>query len=167
MNLSAALANEFKHESVNTRKMLECLPFEKAAWKPHEKSFTLISLATHIARIPQWVDRIISADSFDVGTANAIPKLAPIQNLNELLLFFDKNCSDALKGLELTSEEVLMKQWTLRQGDKIFFTLPKAAVIRNMGFNHSYHHRGQLSVYLRLLNIPLPGIYGPSADETR
>lgn len=156
---------EFKQEMAKTRKMLERVPFDKATWKPHDKSSTLVSLATHVARVPTWVERVITRDEFDVAAPNAFPKIEQLTDTKQLLAYFDKNCSDAVKSLEGASDETLMKPWIFRRGEQVFFNMPKAAVIRNMAFNHQYHHRGQLSVYLRMLDVPVPGMYGPSADE--
>jgi uncharacterized damage-inducible protein DinB len=165
MAVKDGMLMELKHEAANTRKMLERVPFEKAAWKPHEKSHSLSSLATHIARLPTWVERVITRDEFDPSVPGAFPKIDPPTTTQELLAFFDKNIADATKSFEGASDEILMKPWTFHRGEQVFFTLPKVAAIRNMGFSHTYHHRGQLSVYLRLLDVPIPGMYGPSADE--
>jgi uncharacterized damage-inducible protein DinB len=165
MAMKDGMLREFKHEMEGTRKMLERVPFENRAWKPHDKSHELHALSTHIARIPTWVERVMSRDDFDMAAPNAFPKYEPINNTQELLALLDKNSAVAIKELEGASDETLMKPWTFRAGDHVIFTLPKAAVIRNMAFNHQYHHRGQLSVYLRLLEVPVPGMYGPSADE--
>ena len=162
MALNIALLKELEHEAAKTRKMLERVPMEKADWKPHEKSYSLGSLAIHIARLPSWVERVNTSDEFDVAKG-VLPKLPG--NSEELLTFFDTNIAAATRNLQGATDELLMKPWTFRNGERIIFTAPKVSVIRNMGLNHIYHHRGQLSVYLRLLNIPVPGMFGPSADE--
>jgi uncharacterized damage-inducible protein DinB len=167
MAIKDGMLMEFKHEMIGTRKMLERVPFEKENFKPHEKSHALVALASHVARIPTWVGRVIGRDEFDVAVPNAFPKYEPITNTSELLAMYDKNCADAIKELENVSDEAMMKPWTFKAGEHVILNLPKAAVIRNMAFNHQYHHRGQLSVYLRLLDVPVPGMYGPSADEAR
>jgi uncharacterized damage-inducible protein DinB len=167
MALNTSLLMELKHEAGNTRKMLERVPYDNPTWKPHDKSSTLASLAAHIARLPVWVERIITKDEFDVTAPNAFPKVETPKTSKELLDIFDTNIAVVSKYLEQASDETLMKPWTFRMGDKVFFTLPRIAAIRDMAFSHSYHHRGQLSVYLRLLNVPIPGMYGPSADEPR
>ncbi len=166
MNINEALIMEFRHEMANTRKILERVPYDKASWKPHEKSSSLTSLAFHIARIPQWVERVMTHEEFDVTAPGAFPKLDYPTNTSELLTFLDKNNSTALQHLEKAGNEELRKDWKFHRAGQVLFNLPRVATIRNMAFNHQYHHRGQLSVYLRLLNVPIPGMYGPSADET-
>ena len=165
MAMNTGLIMELKHEAANTRKMLERVPYEKATWKPHEKSHSLASLAAHIARLPVWVERIVTKDEFDVAAPNAFPKVQTPMTSKEMLEIFDTNIAAATKHLENLTDELYMKPWVFRRGEQVFMNLPKAAAIRNMAFNHVYHHRGQLSVYLRLLNVPIPGMYGPSADE--
>lgn len=158
---------ELKHEAANTRKMLERVPFDKATWKPHEKSKSLVELADHITRVLAWVERAITKDEFDMGVPGAFPKLELPKNTEELLKSLDSKVATGTKHLEAATDDVLMKPWVFRNGSNIIFTMPRAAVIRNMALNHMYHHRGQLSVYLRLLDVPVPGMFGPSADEQR
>ncbi len=165
MAMNTGMVMEFKHEMANTRKMIERVPYEHRAWKPHEKSHEISSLATHIARVPTWIGRVVNATEIDLGAPNAFPKVEAPANKEELLALFDKNSAEALKHLEDASDEALMTPWTLRNGENVYYTMPRAAVIRNMALNHQYHHRGQMSVFLRLLDIPVPGMYGPSADE--
>ncbi len=167
MAIKDGMLMEFKHEMGNTRKMLERVPFEKENYKPHEKSHALVALASHVARIPTWVGRVICRDDFDMAVPNAFPKYEPITNTAELLAMYDANCAEAIKAFEGASDEAMMAPWTFKAGEHVIFTLPRAAAIRTMGMNHQYHHRGQLSVYLRLLDVPVPGMYGPSADEAR
>jgi uncharacterized damage-inducible protein DinB len=167
MAIGNGIIMELKHEAVNTRKMLERVPFEKATWKPHEKSTGLVPLAAHVARVLSWVERAMTKDEFDMGVPGAFPKIELPKNTAELLQGLDNNVAQAIKHLESATDEVLMKPWTFRNGDHVIFTMPKAAVVRNMALNHMYHHRGQLSVYLRLLDVPVPGMFGPSADEKR
>lgn len=162
MSLNKALIAELKDESINTKKILERVPAEKYDWAPHEKSTKLGRLATHIAEIPVWVERIVDADGFDFGgkfTAN-------IAESNEALLkIFAEKQEAAIKTLEAATDEKLNELWTIKSGEMVVAQLPKKVALRKIAFNHLYHHRGQLSVYLRLLNIPIPGMYGPSADE--
>ena len=158
-----ALLAELKHEASNTRKMLQRVPSDNLQWKPHEKSFSIGYLASHIANIPVWTGRIIEADEFDFGKTNfTTPQGVSAEDIVEK---FDKNLADAIKILEATSDDELNKPWSMRNGDHVFFTTPKKVNLRNFLLNHVVHHRGQLSVYLRLLDIPVPGMYGPSADE--
>ena len=163
MSLNAALIGELKQESVNTRKMLERVPTDKLDWQPHEKSMKLERLATHIAELPIWFERIINANDFDFATA--VFKREPKESSEAIVKLFDERLASAIKALESASNENLNDSWTFRRGEQIIFQMPKKVALRSMGFNHIYHHRGQLSVYLRLLDIPVPGMYGPSADE--
>jgi uncharacterized damage-inducible protein DinB len=164
MPINTALLAELKHEAANTRKMIERVPTDKLEWRPHEKSMTIGRLATHIADIPIWFDRIINANEFDFATA--VFNRETKENTEAILQLFDKRLEEAVGILESASDETLNALWTLRRGDHIFFQLPRKATLRNFSYNHIYHHRGQLSVYLRLLDIAVPGMYGPSADET-
>jgi uncharacterized damage-inducible protein DinB len=164
MDIKKAFINEINHEAANTRKVLERIPLDKLTWKPHEKSSDLLRLAKHVASIYSWVSRALTTNEMDFSKGRPAP--APDFNTTEeLLAILDKHVSQALKDIENASPETFMEMWTMRDGDKIYFTIPKAAVIRNMSLNHLVHHRGQLSVYLRLLNVPVPGLYGPTADE--
>ncbi|HEX5153495.1 MAG TPA: DinB family protein [Parafilimonas sp.] len=163
MSMNAALIGELKHESTNTRKMLERVPNDKLDWQPHEKSMKLERLATHIAELPIWFERIINSNEFDFATA--VFNREPKESTEDIVKLFDERLANAVKALESASDENLNDPWTFRRGELIVFQLPKKVALRSMGFNHIYHHRGQLSVYLRLLDIPVPGMYGPSADE--
>jgi uncharacterized damage-inducible protein DinB len=163
MSLNTALVAELKYEAVNTRKMIERVPTGKLEWRPHEKSMTIGRLATHIAEIPVWCERIITAEQFDFATANI--SRASKENTDAILQVFDETLSQALAILESASDDTLNAIWTLRRGDHKIFQVPRKVSLRNFGYNHIYHHRGQLSVYLRLLDIAVPGMYGPTADE--
>ena len=163
MSQKDALVAELKNEARNTRKILEKLPAEKFAWRPHDKSMTLGRLAAHIAEIPVWINRTLEAPVFDFGTAVLSRETYPDQQT--LLQVFEEKQAAAIRALENAGDEMLSEQFTVRRGEQIVFQLPKKVMIRNFAFNHLVHHRGQLSVYLRLLDIPVPGMYGPSADE--
>lgn len=163
ITLGQALAAELKKEAVSTRKMLERFPDGHADWQPHEKSMSLGRLASHVAELPMWVGVTIKEDELDFAKTDYKP--AQLTTAAELVEHFDKNLNEALQFLQTVEDEALMHDWRLRNGDQIYFEMPKMAVIRSMAFNHLYHHRGQLSVYLRLKDVPLPGAYGPSADE--
>ena len=163
MAINQALLAELKNEAGNTRKMLERVPTDKLSWKPHEKSMTLGRLATHIAQIPAWIGRVINQNEFDF--AKHPYKADVAENTEQLLKIFDDTLAENITILESADDEVLNTPWTLQRGNHIFFTLPRKVVLRTMAFNHLLHHRGQLSVYLRLSGIPVPGMYGPSADE--
>ena len=163
MPINTALVAELKQEAMNTRKMIERVPTAKLEWRPHEKSMTIGRLATHIADLPAWFGRIISVDEFDFATA--VFNRETKENTEAILQLFDKRLGEAVRVLEAASDETLNAVWTLRRGDQILFQVPRKVNLRNFAFNHVYHHRGQLSVYLRLLDIAVPGMYGPSADE--
>lgn len=158
MAINTSLLAEFKHEAGNTRKMIERVPGDQLEWRPHEKSMTIGRLATHIADIPVWFTRIISADEFDFATAvfNRDGK----ENTEAILQLFDQRVNEAVDILGSANDETLNAIFTLRRGDHIFSQLLRKVTLRNFSYNHIYHHRGQLSVYLRLLDIPVPGMYG-------
>jgi uncharacterized damage-inducible protein DinB len=160
--LSKALLPEFDQEMQTLRRTLERLPEDKLTWKPHQKSMTLGQLATHLATMGQWAEAIAGMDSFDVSTAPPNPDL---KSRAEILSSFDASTASARKAIAATSDAAMMTPWTLRSGDKTIFTLPRIAVFRAFILNHLIHHRGQFSVYLRLNDVPVPSIYGPSADE--
>ena len=163
MSLSEPIAAELRREAATTRRMLERVPEDKLAWRPHEKSMTLGRLAGHIAELPRLVVSTVTQDEVDFAAGNFQPFTA--SNVPELLEKFDKNISAAAEALEGQPDEHLLKTWRLRRGEQVIFELPRVAVLRSMGLNHIIHHRGQLSVYLRLLDVPLPSVYGPTADE--
>lgn len=162
MAVNTALIGELQTEAAATRKVLERIPTEKFDWKPHEKSMTMKSLAAHVANMFSWVAPTLETDELDFAKGFEEPSPA---NTEELLALFDENVALATAGLQRTDDEAFMKNWTLRDGEKVFFTMPKIQVLRGMVFNHIVHHRGQLSVYLRMNDIAVPGVYGPSADE--
>ncbi len=164
MELRNGLMAEIKHEAASTRKILERVPLDKLTWKPHEKSMELGKIAKHVASIYSWISRAITTDELDFAKGRP-PQPPDFKTTAELLAILDHNVNQALKDVETTSNETFMKPWSLREGEKVYMTMPKAAVVRNLALNHSVHHRGQLSVYLRLLNVPVPGMYGPTADE--
>ena len=154
---------ELKMETASTRKILERVPVEKNDWKPHEKSMKLGNLAAHVAELPGWIAMTMVTDEFDVSTMNYKPNIS--QSTKELLAVLDENVNKALSALENSTDEDLEKMWTLRNGEHIIFAMPRKAVLRSSSLSHQYHHRAQLGVYLRLLDIPVPGIYGPSYDD--
>lgn len=165
MDLKTSLLNEIKHEATITRRMLELVPFDKATWKPHEKSMEMQKLAKHIASIPTWVSRIVTTNEMDFAKGRPSP-VADLKNTADLLALFDANTAQAVKDVEATTSEALMQTWTMRDGEKVFYSHPRVAIIRNMAQNHNVHHRGQLSVYLRLSGVLLPSVYGSTADVT-
>lgn len=163
MKIKDTFISELEEESKSTQKMLEIIPDEKLMWQPHEKSMTLCRLATHIAELPGWISSIMEYDELDFGKENYKAKI--VKTNSELLDIFNQNYNRAMKSLKETDDEVFMKNWTLRKNETIYFTLPKIVCLRSFCLNHLYHHRGQLTVYLRLLNIPIPNSYGPTADK--
>ena len=163
MPLKTALIGELKNESSMTQKILEKVPLDKKDWRPHEKSMTVGRLATHIAQIPHWISDIINEAEYDFATRPYVSNTAVSQE--ELMQIFREKLDGAIKDLESVEDEALEQKWSVRSGEQIYFTLPKKIAIRSWGFSHLFHHRGQLSVYLRLLDVPVPGMYGPSADE--
>jgi uncharacterized damage-inducible protein DinB len=161
--MKTALLAELKHEAANTRKMIERVPTEKLEWRPHAKSMTIGRLATHIAELPVWFERILTIDEFDF--AKAVFGRDTKENTEMILRLFDERLGEAVSILEHTDDETLNGQWNARRNEQLILQLPKKVALRNFAYNHLYHHRGQLSVYLRLLDIGVPGMYGPSADE--
>lgn len=162
MKHSQILLAEIKQEAIATRKLLELVPFDKKEFKPHEKSMTLLRLATHVAEISGWWKECLLQDELDFAKGNGEPKV--INSTADLVALHDKHILQAEKILNEVNEDEFAKPWTMRAGETIFFTKCKSEVVRTWCMNHLYHHRAQLDVYLRLLNVPLPGVYGPSAD---
>ncbi len=162
MTFADALLPEFDHEMSTTRRMLDRVADEHLAFRPHAKSWTLAELATHVASIPTWVPSIITQAMFD---ATGVPTPTAVASRVELLQRFDTAVTDARSALTGRVEAELLAPWTLRHEGRDIFTMPKGAVLRSFVLNHGIHHRGQLSVYLRLRDIPVPSVYGPSADE--
>jgi len=163
MSATQILLAELKQEAANTKKVLERIPMDKYSWKPHEKSMTLGRLAVHIAEMPEWLTMTLTTDELDFGKGKYKPTV--VNTSEELMDIYETKLAAAVQSLEAATEEDLNKLWCLKNGGHVIFTLPKAAVIRSMVFNHIVHHRAQLGVYLRLLDIPIPGMYGPSADD--
>lgn len=166
MALKHALLPEYDHEMGTTRRLLERVPEADLAWKPHEKSFTLGQLAGHIANILHWAGVTCDRSEFDVATAGEDARPKQPASVAELLKTFDDNVKSARATIDAQTDAALFATWTLRNGAQEMFTMPKIAVLRSFVMNHLIHHRGQLSVYLRLRNVPLPSIYGPTADES-
>jgi len=167
MSISETLLPELENEMASTRKMLERVPDGKWGWKPHAKSFSMGDLAGHIANLASWSEMVITSDSFDVAPGGQRPaKRQGPQNNQQLLAEFDANVAKAAASLKGTDDAQLAKPWSLLWGGQPIFTMPKSEVLRSSVMSHSIHHRGQLSIYLRLNDIPMPGMYGPSADES-
>jgi uncharacterized damage-inducible protein DinB len=168
MTIGQMMLGEFDQEMQNTRKTLERCPDDKWNWKPHEKSGTVGWLAGHVATMPGWIPVTLTTDQLDYapvdGPAYTPPKT---DNRKELLAEFDKNVAEARAALSTVSDQEIMKPWKLLAGGQEIFTMPRVACLRGMVLNHIIHHRAQLTVYFRLLNIAVPGLYGPSADEAQ
>ncbi len=162
MKQSEILLAEVKQEAIATRKLLELVPFEKADYKPHEKSMTLLRLATHVAEISGWWKECLLDEELDFAKGDHKPKV--LTSTADIVALHDKHILQAEKILTEISEDEFAKPWTMRAGETIFFTKCKSEVVRTWCMNHLYHHRAQLDVYLRLLDVLLPGVYGPSAD---
>jgi uncharacterized damage-inducible protein DinB len=164
--INQALLPEFDMEMANTRKTLERVPDDKLGWKPHEKSMTMGRLAGHLAELPTWGQTTIANDSHDIAPAGAPPQPAmTAKSRQETLDAFDKNVASMRAAIAGASDDQLMKPWSLLKGGQTLMTMPKIAVLRGFVMNHAIHHRAQLGVYLRLNDIAVPSIYGPSADE--
>ena len=162
VSLIPMLEKEMEQEAQTTRKMLARVSADKFDWSPHPKSMTLRRLATHVAELPSWVQMILTTEELDFAANPYQP--VQVNSTAELLAYFEKCLADGKAQLAEASEDQLWENWTLRNGEEIYSTDPKADVIR-MTYCQIVHHRAQLGVYLRLLDIPIPGSYGPSADE--
>jgi uncharacterized damage-inducible protein DinB len=159
-SISLAFIAELEAELPTTRRLLERVPSDRAAWKPHPKSFSLGHLAQLVARMPGWLVFTMRETALDLSGAQPYS----LEKTETLLAEFDRNAQQARETLAGARDEDYRVPWTLKAGDRVFFTLPRLAVMRQ-NVNHLIHHRGQLSVYLRLVDVPLPSIYGPTADE--
>jgi uncharacterized damage-inducible protein DinB len=157
------LIEEFEHEAATTRKHLERLPNDKLDWRPHQKSFSAAGLASHIVDCISWTESIFDLDEFDFDPATYKPYQA--NSTDDLLRTFDEKIKIGKQVLAGANDASLRQPWPLKIKGKVWFKKPRASVFRDFVLSHIIHHRGQFSVYLRLLDIPVPGSYGPSADE--
>lgn len=162
MTIIEMFSKELEDEAKTTRRMLECIPNDRYGWQPHEKSMTIERLANHIAELPSWIGMALFADELDFSSSPYQP--TKITNTEELLKFFEKTVEVGRKDLAKGTDDLLPQKWVLRDGDQIFQETTKGDTVR-MAFSQIIHHRAQLGVYLRLLNVPIPGSYGPSADD--
>jgi uncharacterized damage-inducible protein DinB len=162
MTLSESFLAELQQEAATTRRLLEGIPEDKLAWKPHGKSMTIGRLAGHLAELPKLVTPALQMDELDLASGNYTPLDAG--KVSELLAAFDENIASASALLKAQSDERLQDSWTMRMGDHRIYEGTRMGAIRTLCLNHILHHRGQLSVYLRLLDVPLPSVYGPTAD---
>jgi len=163
MSMIDSIAAEFAHEAGITRRVLERAPEGQFGWKPHEKSMTVGRLSSHLAEIPQWLGVILNQDEFEVDPETYKPFEASSQS--ELLEKFESSVRDGEEAMKGVSDEHLVGLWKMKTGGKVTLEMPRVAVVRGFVLNHLIHHRGQLSVYLRLTGQSVPAIYGPSADE--
>jgi uncharacterized damage-inducible protein DinB len=153
---------EFDRECSATRKCLERLPADKLTWKPHEKSMTLGQLAGHVATIPAWIGGALLLDGFDLAAGMDRP---PLDTPENILAAFEAAAKTAKGAMAQLDDAKAMGEWTLSNKGQAIFSMPRVALVRTILLNHTYHHRGQLTVYMRLLDVPVPAIYGPSADD--
>jgi uncharacterized damage-inducible protein DinB len=156
------LLREFDQEMASTRKLLECVPDERLTWQPHDKSMSLARLAGHVAELPNWAVRVLETESFEItpGRNPFIPGSS-----GEVMAAFEKNVSGARAAIGGATDEDMAMDWSLVMGGRKVMTLPRFLAIRSMMMNHLIHHRAQLGVFLRLNHVPIPGMYGPSADD--
>lgn len=166
MPISEMLLAEFEQEMANTRRALERVEDETMHWRPHDRSMSMAELVGHLADVPGWVPKIMTTAEIDIMPPDG-PGYEPFvpKTYLDVLKRFDANMELAREALRSASDETYLAQWTLKKGGKEMFSLPRVAVLRTMVMNHQIHHRGQLTVYYRLLDIPVPALYGPSADE--
>jgi uncharacterized damage-inducible protein DinB len=162
MSMISMFRKELDRESATTRKMLERIPDDRYDWKPHEKSMTIRQLSSHIAELPTWITMALTTDELDFATMPYDPP--KVDSTKELMELFEKSVENGYSELKEENEIKMDEPWTLRNAEEIYSTEPKADVIR-MALNQVTHHRAQLGVFLRLLDVPIPGSYGPSADE--
>lgn len=162
MKVLPLLKNEFEEEAALTRRFIQLIPSEKFEWQPHEKSMTLLALSVHLAEIPGWTDMMLNTTELDFQAGDYKP--TTIGSLKELLALFEASFNKGKSALEKAREEDLSERWVMRNGEMILLDLNRYQAIRH-SLNQTTHHRAQLGVYLRLLNISIPGSYGPSADD--
>ena len=162
MTQAESLLTEFDAEMASTRKLLERVPEAKSDWKPHEKSKSLGDLATQVANLLSFLPLIAKHDEFDAMNFQRPPKFSTTAKLLEL---FDEKVKAGREALAGIPDSLMPQTWSLKRGGQTFISRPRAAVIRGLTMSHHIHHRGQLTVYLRMLDVPLPGMYGPTADE--
>jgi uncharacterized damage-inducible protein DinB len=165
MAISQHLLGEWAEESAGTRKTLQRLPADKFDFRPHPKSGTLGWLAGHIAHLPHWGTIVCTTESLDLAAPENQQRPPQPAAAQEAVDAFDQESAQFRAALEKVSDEQMMETWTLKMGDRTLISLRRVAVLRHLVFNHSVHHRGQLTVYLRLNDVPVPALYGPSADE--
>jgi uncharacterized damage-inducible protein DinB len=165
MRITDSLLPEYDHEMGTTRKLLERVPESAFAWRPHPRSWSMIELASHLRTLPQWAGTILNDDSFDLAIVPPAGSVQAPGSQAELVASFERNVASTRARLASMSDAELMQTWALKRGGQEMFSVPRVAAFRSFILSHSIHHRGQLSVYLRMNDVPVPSIYGPSADE--
>ena len=167
MSIAQALLPEYEHEMANTRKFLERVPDDRLDWRPHQKSWTIAQLGTHLSNLPSWVGETVNRTELDIAPPGQPPYREDAKKSQaEMLEAFDQHVSKGRTAIAGASDESLLASWTLLSGGQTILTMPRIAVLRSFIMNHTIHHRAQLGVYLRLCDIPVPAVYGPSADES-
>jgi uncharacterized damage-inducible protein DinB len=165
MAIKDALLPEFDHEMASTRTLLERVPDGRGGWKPHTKSMSVGELAMHVAEMSAWPAMTLEQDELDFNPPGGTPYRTPgFETAAGLIAIFDANVKASRAALARATDEQFMQKWALKNGGVVLMSMPRAAVMRSFVLNHIIHHRGQLTVYLRLLDVPLPSIYGPTAD---
>jgi len=165
MAIRDALLPEFDHEMGSTRRVIERVPAADLGWAPHEKSFNMGKLAWHVSNIPNWIHATLDASVFDLASMGDDVRTKEPASVDDVLKAFDESVKKAREKIAEQTDSALLSPWTLKKDGQEMFTMPKISVVRSFVMNHIIHHRGQLTVYLRLRNVPLPALYGPSADE--
>ncbi|HUR95220.1 MAG TPA: DinB family protein [Gemmatimonadales bacterium] len=168
MSIAQTILPEFEHEMGTTRRVLAVVPNTEPEWRPHPKSTTIGNLAAHIATIPLWGRMTMDRAELDLGVPeNAAAARVTFTSIPDLMDRFDRNVREARDAIASTSDSAMRETWTLKNGGTTVLSMPRVAVLRGFVLSHMIHHRGQLSVYLRLRDVPLPSIYGPTADTPR
>lgn len=165
MTIAETMLAELDHEMAGTRRMLAAIPHDRASFRPHPRSVSMVELASHLASIPTWITRAIETGEFDIsppGAPHARPRQLPMAQVLET---FDANVRSARATLAAADDERMRQTWQLKKNGAVVATLPRAHVVRSFALSHMIHHRGQLSVYLRLVDALVPGVYGPTADD--
>jgi uncharacterized damage-inducible protein DinB len=166
MSIAETFLPEFDQEMAITRRVLERIPDDKLGWKAHPKSNTIGWVGAHLAEIPGWVEGTLTQNAWDLNPPGGVPYQSPVlANVGEMLEMFDRNVAAGRKAIATTSDAEYQQPFSLLSAGQTFFTMPRVGVIRTWVLNHTVHHRAILTVYLRLNDIPLPGVYGPSGDE--
>jgi uncharacterized damage-inducible protein DinB len=166
MRIADTLLPEWDHETAVTRRVVERVPDDKLDWKPHAKSFSLRQLATHLVTIPSWMPLTIEREFIDLAPEGGQPANTPAESRDDLVRRFDEHVAAARLALAGADNATMLAPWTLKNAGAVILTMPRAGVLRGFIFSHMIHHRAQLALYLRMLDLPVPSMYGPSADES-